>query len=596
MARNMFINRVTRPHIFLVAIIMICAVINISWIVRNKTAPTGNGLTDLFPAINFYLDVSHNNTPAQVLLTTPMNFTGIGHFFKILSEYIRYSFFIYPPWAPLSYSFTYFIFGLNSHLELTVNILYFSLALWALYSIGRMIVDERVGLLTVFIFSTFPGVIVKTRQIYSEFFMMCLMPLVFLFLLKTDLFRKRKYSVLFGISLGIMALTKWEFILTFLAPFILYLFYSFYSLRKSVGDLSGRSAFFVNLLVSIFIAIMISLLWYYVGFQDVYWRIFCYDADSVMPSLKANLPPSWLSYKINYYLISLANGGVHFFYFCFFILTSLFVISNVFFKKAFLSIKIKFFWILFIGLWILVPYFLLSFITARNLSHALVILPAAALVISLGVLGCRNIFLRRLLIGLIIIYGVCAYARSFVIIKPLDFINSIRLTMTPNGNLRLELVKLNHPLVFAWEGKRLYEPDERDWKYKEIISFIQQDSRSLGRKPLVYFLGPPIEEFTVFTLQYYNLLTGFSFFLEPRGNDKSEGPPDRSRFDYVAILNNKKVTDRMLDELLVLAYNVDYKNHKIDLFRKEFFQKFSYIREFSLPNGSQIYIYKRNVN
>jgi hypothetical protein len=589
-----FLTKANKWCILFVAMVVIFATINVIWIKRNKTAPAGNGLTDLFPAINFYLDVVQQKTPLHVFFSSPESYVNFRYFLQALGSYIRYSFLVYPPLAPLSYSLTYFIFGLNSHLELIINILYLIIALWAIYGIGRIIFDERVGFLAAFVFSTFPGVIVKTRQISSEFMLACLMPLVFLFLLQTDFFRNRKYSVLFGISLGVMALAKWEFPLTFFVPFMLYLFYSFFSLRKSAIQLSGMVTPFAHLLLSIFIATIVALPWYGVGFQDAYWRIFCYNEDKVLLSNNVSLSRDWLIQKISFYLFALANGGIHFFYFVLFILSVLFVILSLFDKKPFLSIRRRFFYLFFLCLWIFVTYLLLSFMAVQNLSHALAILPAVAIVISLGVLSRKNHYLRRFLIGSILIYGVCAYARSFVIIKPFDFINSIRLKMTPRRNLGLELVNLNHPLVFAWEGKRLYEPDERDWKEKEIIAFIQQDSRILGRKPLVYFLGLTIEEFTVFTLQYYNLLSGFTLFFEPRGNDKSQYPPDRSRFDYVAILSDKIISQQTLDERLTTSYNVDPKNQKTDLFRKEFFHKFSFIRNFFLPNGAKLYIYKRN--
>lgn len=624
MSQKIFPTKITKWNILLVAIIVVSAVINLIWIIKNKTAPSGNGLTDLFPAINFYLDVAQGNTPVHRLFAAPVSIVNLEHFFKTLGEYIRYSFFIYPPLAPLSYSLTYFIFGLNSHLELTVNIVYFSLALWALYNIGKIILDERAGILAVFVFSTFPGVIVKTRQVYSEFIVMCLIPLVFLFLLRTDLFRNRKYSILFGLSLGIIALAKWEFLLAFLAPFVLYLSYSILFLRNNDIRSPETRTLFVNLTTSLLLAGVVSLTWYGVGFQDAYWRVFCNDADKVLLSTQdVSVTPDWFIYKISHYSIELANGLMHFFYFCLFILSTLFIIRNFFYRESVLFKKSQFPFIFFIAIWILVPYTVLSFMKAQHSSHILIILPAAALVISLGVLSCRNSYLQRFFISLMLVYGVCAYAQSFVPIKPFDSVNIIRLKVTPKRdqglelanynpikpfdyvniirlrvppkwNLGLELANDDPNFLFAFEGRRLYKPDERSWRYEEIISFIQHDSRTLGRKPLVYFLGLPFEEFSVFTLQYYNLLTGFTLFIEPRGNDKSESPPDRSKFDYAAILSNKKISEQNLEELLATSYNVDPKNHKTDLFKNEFFYKFSLIQEFLLPNGAKIYVYKRN--
>jgi 4-amino-4-deoxy-L-arabinose transferase-like glycosyltransferase len=264
------------------------------------------------------LDYAQQNTPLHTLFYSPESYASFSHFLKELGDYIRYSFFIYPPLPPLSYALTYFIFGLNSHLELSINILYLITGLWAIYGLGRRIFDERAGFLAAFVFATFPGIIVKTRHICCEFMLACLIPLVFLFLLQTDFFRNRKYSILFGASLGVMALAKWEFPLTFLAPFILYLFYSFFSLRETTLKSSGMVLPFANLLLSIFIATIIALPWYGVAIPDIYYRIFGGE-EKVLLSHNFGIFWNWLIQQISFYLLEL---------------DTLFLFHRIYFKRS----------------------------------------------------------------------------------------------------------------------------------------------------------------------------------------------------------------------------------------------------------------------
>ncbi|PIQ84905.1 MAG: hypothetical protein COV73_06420, partial [Candidatus Omnitrophica bacterium CG11_big_fil_rev_8_21_14_0_20_43_6] len=165
----------------------------------------------------------------------------LDDWFKILNlpehcsiddNYIFYQFNIYPPLVPASFALFYFLFGLHTGMELLVNTIYLVCAMLAIYGIGRKISNEKVGVLAVFIFSSFPGVISYSRFIFAEFNLMCLIAISLFFLLKTEFFTSRRYSIIFGIFLGLTALTKWEFPLTMLAPCCLYLIYSQFTIKE----------------------------------------------------------------------------------------------------------------------------------------------------------------------------------------------------------------------------------------------------------------------------------------------------------------------------------------------------------------------------
>ena len=167
-------------------IILLAVISNFTWLLLDKQPPEGNGLQDLLPAIEFYHYLKDN---------------GITSFFKAPL------FAVYPPLVPWSYALFYLIFGTAMQLELMVNSIYLGIMLLSVYGIGKYMASEKVGLLASFIVSSFPSVIALSRLIYAEFNLMCLTTLTVYLLLKSEYITSRKYSVLLGISLALVALT-----------------------------------------------------------------------------------------------------------------------------------------------------------------------------------------------------------------------------------------------------------------------------------------------------------------------------------------------------------------------------------------------------
>lgn len=555
---------------------------NFIWLKNSKTAPIGNGLQDLFPGINFYLDIVHNRLSLKDLLRDifkPFSFTGT--FPVDRSSYIRFQFFIYPPIPPLSYASSYFIFGPHAKIEPIVNAIYLALAMLSIYGIGKKICNEKAGLLAAFILSTFPGVIIFSRQIYAEFLLMCMVCLMSFCLLKTDFFKSRGYSLLFGISLGLVALTKWEFILIMAGPFLWYL------TRTSFSTVYSRR----NFILSVSVGLIISLFWYSRNINYIIWRLFYGPDNILLQRYSGNSPVSFLIQKFSFYVLTIINTHISVFYFLLLVLAGINFLDITEDRNQESDIPNYRFHLVFLILWLLIPYFFLSLANLQTVSHVLLVLPAIALIISLDIFSFKNTIVRSVFIFLIILYGIGSYLHSFVDLGKIDLLYKLKIYLSSDTKLALTTTTDNIPRD-EWGRNYFYPPESCDWKIQEIISFIKEDSRLMKPRPVVLVLGNK-EEFNSFSFQYYNLLWDYKLFIEPKSNDRSEPPKDRSKFDYVVIRYEVGAAGELsLPEIIKITWNIDQGLHKPEQLKKDFFTKYKLIKEHTLPDNIKAQVYK----
>jgi len=577
-----FLNKY-KYSILLLAIIFLVIANNFIWIRNSKGAPIGNALQDLFPGINFYLDMVQGRISFGGL------FKGIFRIFSFTStfpvdwnNYIRFQFFIYPPLPPLSYAAFYFIFGPHAKIELMANTIYLAIAMISIYGIGKKISDRKSGLLAAFILSTFPGVIGFSRHIYAEFILMCVSCLMLFFLLKTDNFKNRGYSLLFGISLGLAALTKWEFLLIVGGPVLWYLG------RLSFSEDNCRR----NFLLAALVGLLMSFVWYSMSINDIIWRLF-YGPDSILlQRYSASSFGSFLIQKASFYILAIINTFIGLFYFLLLLLAGIIMAFKANKDKGHSPQTSDYrFYAVFIILWIAVPYLFLSLANLQTASHVLLVLPALALIVGLGIFSLKNVILRSALIFLIVLYGMGSYLHSFVDFGKLDALYKLKIYLSPDLRLALTTATDNIPRD-EWGRNHFYPPDTRNWKINEIISFVKEDSRLMHPRPVVLVLGNK-EEFNSFSFQYYNLLWGEGLFIEPRSNDRSKMPKDRSKFDYVVIKSDFETIDGpTLSQIVKITCSINKDLHNPEQFKKDFFDKYKLIREYLLPDNTKGKIYK----
>ena len=175
-----------------------------------------------------------------------------------------------------------------------VNVVFMAILLFAVYGIGKTLWNKNIGLFTAFVLSMFPGVFGTSRIFFPDIALAAMVALSIYLLIRTDHFRNRKYSILFGISLGLGALTKVTYFLFVCGPLI-WVVYRYYLISKnsinSIYHKSNRNSdrssnsYFDRLstlmpsairpilrleIVSISIGLAITLIWYLRNLDKLY--------------------------------------------------------------------------------------------------------------------------------------------------------------------------------------------------------------------------------------------------------------------------------------------------------------------------------------
>ncbi len=580
-----------RPHLILSLLITAVFICNFLWIKKDTRSPQGNGFNDIFPAINFYLDISGLNARCPVITNAFSSFS-ITKIASSIRDYLHTAFFLYPPLTPLSYALFYLLFGPHTRMETIVNSFYLAIAICAVYGIGKKMRDEKTGLLSAFVFLSFPGLIAMSRIAFAEFFSMCLVALTLYMLLKTDCLQNKRYSFLLGISLGLTVLTKWDFPPAVIGPFILSLLGGLKLFRQSMDR---RKQLWKNFFLALITAALISSFWYLISFQDVFFRLNI--KDRIFTQMSEGGPKHLYFLKaITYYPLAVINEHIKFFYFICLIISAIVFTRWVYRNWRYrVFINGRLFYPLFLISWIALPYICFTYVKIFFPPHMMLILPALALIIGISIMSLKNTIIKITFISLIILNGLFFYSHSFFTFNKrniLAYLYNTKIYLTLTGKLLITPNILGSEEYV--EAKGCHPPDNRDWKTKDILSFIKINSSGLQYKPKVLILSH-YSGFNHLDFQYHNLLWNTQLYIAPRGHGRDETVDKKSLFDYVVIItpdegiSEKSVRQIIRDREVFLPFNASWNQFLSALFKEN---KYVFLKEYALPDYSAAKIYK----
>ncbi len=294
----------------------------------------------------------------------------------------------------LAVAFTALIFQ-KSYIAIILfnNILYFTIAIISIYSIAKKIFDKPTGLLAVAIFSLYPAVYGLSRFYVIEFAVMGMIPLCVLYLLNTEEFTNRKYSLLFGLALGWAMMIKYSAVTFIIGP-LLYVLVKALIFRQR-DKVTKLLPVILNIGLSAFAAAAVTGIKYF-NFNNIKFYL-------SHPLLEVIPGQEW--YKLNslrVYTAGLFDQQLSLVFF--FVL--LFA-SPVFFFK----VKRKIIIILFT--WIIVPWLILVTMpnSYRSAHFIIPYLPAIALISAAGLTQAlkRSKKLKAIIIVLILAIGIIQY-------------------------------------------------------------------------------------------------------------------------------------------------------------------------------------------
>lgn len=453
----------------------------------------------LFCAVNNIIILSNDNTP--------LLWDGGGYFYKSLKYYdvfsnldssliprfndvSRYR----PPLFLLSSLPFYLIFGKSPDIAVLTNIVYLIILLLSVYGIGKRIYSEEVGLFASFIVSTFPILYGLSRSYWLDFPLTAMVSLSVYLLLMTDYFRDRRYSLLFGISVGLGMLTKWTYLIFLTGPFLYFLVSSF---KGNLGEHEKSNRPALNATISILVGMVVASFWYVPNGWDVATKLFglsvgiTEEEATKFQQLGETIGPSGIFNikSITFYAGQLVSHQITFFY------AILFAIFTFFLLKREGKRTI---WTLL--LWIVVPVIAFTLIKNKTMRNTVPMLPAIGLIISLGIMGIKKEGVRRGFIALVVALGFFQYVVSSYGTSYLPKKLSLRI---PIGDV-----------IFFQQHENtsyaLYRANTGDWKTDEILEAIDS---SRAEKKDVKILLMPRDPFTWMSMEYSSYLRGMPFIF-----------------------------------------------------------------------------------
>ena len=141
---------------------------------------------------------------------------------------------------------SFFFFG-KEYFDLqiiAVNYLFFLTGLYFIYKIGAELKDKETGNIAMILFALTPAVYGMSRQYgHQEYHVMTAMAVNIYCLIKLNFFENRKWSILYGITVGLGLLVKDEFLPYFFTPWL-------YAVIKSLSE-KAEIKKVINILITI---------------------------------------------------------------------------------------------------------------------------------------------------------------------------------------------------------------------------------------------------------------------------------------------------------------------------------------------------------
>ncbi len=282
-----------------------------------------------------------------------------------------------------------FVFGLSNiyTLAIVVNALLAVFSSWAIYLIGKHFMNALSGLIAASLFLSYGWVLMHVHTAYTEISVTAFIIWAIYFLIRSEHLTRKKYSVLFGIFVGLSLITRWISIVFLIGP----VGYELWQILKvSHKNLKSKA----NILVPFLLAIGIAVIPYVHNF---YWIFQVYFTNHAVGGEMWKIIPDEVRnpfslYSFTFYILSIEKLSIPLFYMFIFG-----VVLSVFSKKngTYLLLPICISWIFF------------SFFSIVKSDRFIIpIYPYIALISVYPLYRCVHVRLKSIYILTLIIYSV----------------------------------------------------------------------------------------------------------------------------------------------------------------------------------------------
>jgi len=415
------------------------------------------------------------------------------------------------------------VFGLSNSLfwGLFTNGLLHVASIFGVYIISRNYLTRLASFLAAFIFAFYGWTLYFAHFTYSETATSALTIWTVLFLIKSRFFQSRKYSILFGLLLGLGLLTRWVTIVFISGP----LLYSFYHIIKNQ---IFRKKIILNFVISFSTAFMVSFYPYYINAR---WLLSYFTEHRVGGEIWNILAESdrnlFSLYSLTFYLHSFMQLG-----FLFFLLIVAGVLLS--FKK---SSKLKL-----ILLAVVIPWGFFSFFSIIKGDRYIVPIYPYLAILSAGVFDfIKNKKYKFLLIIITVFLSICTFLGTVWGKGPMSKnLQTVTVPLPYNLSFNVYLTAISRP-------PNIYKSNG-----EEVIEYIKKDAEiNKIKKPLIlelfYYhpLNNRIEAYNTYNLEESLNIYNFTGLIienpEEQTNHLINGVINKA--DYILIKTGERTDD-----------------------------------------------------
>ncbi len=546
-------------YLFLLAVVFIVFIgLIIVWQANNKAYFNYDSLRHYLASVNIF--DKYND--------------GLNEAFFSVNKYSKkHSFLVYA-----INSLVYFLVGPTQNNSVMINSsIFIGILLFSLYNIGRLVKGYSLGVLSCVIVLLYPVVFNQAKVYMLDLPLLSVVTLSIYLLIKCDYFRSKKYSLLFMFSFFMGVLIKINFLCFIVVPL-------FFVIFERIRKYKINPYFF---LAAGFIVSGFLFLYFYISpvfLRKIILWLFKLKGSGVVvtwiPQELREVP--FLVHKLRalfWYLWGFINWQANLLFFILFLAGMwAFLKSNNLYKKIIVS-------------WIFFSYLLMSWFVyaidvdmeVTGVRYSMPLLGGVSLITSYGLLSLKKRFLRKMSIGLVVIFGVV----NMILLSFPVFKESIKCRINLNQDKYHVLpsyinIYSSEPLIISgtnWLSR--YDKNDSSM-YKdvyEIFSYI--DSFYDGKKINVFILsdGP----------QWHHLK-----FLAYKYNKDIEFSCDYVRLLYEDVVYSRKPVCSLIEEADFVVevedrfaelYLVDFMDKLKDCFTKKK-GDFKLIKEFP---GSKVF-------
>ncbi len=420
--------------------------------------------------------------------------------------------------------------------------------------------NHKLAFFTVLFFSFFPQIWEQSRNFHLDVPLCALLLASYYYLLLSHSLKNRLYSFIFFVLFSLIQLTKWYGFVYLIVPFVYEVFIRSFKSKDLFYDV-GR---WFNILFGYLVVACISLPWYFLNFQSILANV------KVSATADAGDPLNIWSIENFYHYIKLMMSyqlGI--------VSVAVLLVSLIFLYLHKVSFRKYIIWL------IVFPYLVLSLIQNKDLRYILPMVPVFAFCVAY--LFCEVIKKFQ---------SSFTYLYTFYLLFLFFFLSLNPFTTLPKS-LNFVAWLMAGPYNWAWETMPYsYAYSSGNWGVEDILKVISKEA-SLESTITGTYKVLEISDNRYYSIASFDMFKMQNAFYDMDFVVPYNRPDKLSPEELATYLSNIHFAIVPQNPGPSGLRNIAVLNQLIDYFTSNQNTEFAPIKEFDMPDGNKLRLYKR---